>query len=89
MSNKALSKLDKLKLQQNKLKARIQKIESVEKHKDRKQDTRRKILIGSYFLDQAMQAGTFNDIKKQMAEFLTRNSDRALFDLPMLENETA
>ena len=89
MSNKALSKLDKLKLQQNKLKARIQKIESVEKHKDRKQDTRRKILIGSYFLDQAMQAGTLDDIKKQMAEFLTRNSDRALFDLPMLENETA
>jgi large subunit ribosomal protein L7/L12 len=88
MNNHALSKLEKLKLQQEKLKAQIQKAEALEKNKNRKQDTRRKILIGSYFLDHAMQTGTFDDLKKKMAEFLTRDADRALFDLPVLENET-
>ena len=87
MNSGKLSKLEKLKLQQDKLKSRIQKIESLEKHKDRKQDTRRKILIGSYFLDQANIHNTFDDLKNKMEKFLTRNSDRALFGLPMLEFE--
>ena len=88
MNKTPLSKLEKLKLQQEKLKAKIQKVESIEKHKDRKQDTRRKILIGSYFIDHAKQTGTFDDLKEKMATFLKRNSDRALFDLPILEDET-
>ena len=89
MSNPTLSKLEKLKLQQNKLKSRIQKIESIEKNKSRKYDTRRKILIGAYFLDQATQTKTLDDIKQKMTTFLTRDTDRALFDLPLLENKTA
>lgn len=88
MSTTKLSKLEKLKLQHDKLKSKIQKIESLEKNKEHKKDTRRKILIGSYFLDQATKDGTFEDIKSKLATFLTRNSDRALFDLPALESET-
>lgn len=87
MNNSQLSKLEKLKLQQEKLKARIQRVETLEKHKSRKHDTRRKILIGSYFLDQAMETGSYDDLKQKMAQFLTRNNDRALFDLPTLDNE--
>lgn len=80
-----LSRLDKLKTQKEKLKARIQKMESMEKNRERKQDTRKKILIGSYFMDQAIKSGTLDDIKQKMAGFLTRNSDRVLFDLPKLQ----
>lgn len=87
MSNGSLSKLEKLKLQHERLKSKIQKIETVEKTKEHKKDTRRKILIGSYFLDKAMKNGTYDDIKKSMADFLTRNSDRILFDLPISEDE--
>lgn len=89
MSSGKLSKLEKLKLQHGKLKSKIQKIESLEKSREHKKDTRRKILIGSYFLDQAMKEGNFEDIKNKMTTFLTRNSDRMLFDLPLLESETA
>lgn len=88
MNNRSLSKLEKLKMQQEKIKSKIQKVESLEKTREHKKDTRRKILIGSYFLDQALKEGNFDDIKTKLAEFLTRNSDRVLFDLPILENET-
>jgi hypothetical protein len=79
--------LKKLKEQREKLNARIQKQESRLKLSGRKQETRRKILIGSYFLDNAIKNGTFEEIKKKMDSFLTRNSDRQIFDLPdLIEN---
>lgn len=89
MNNRNLSKLEKLKQQHDKLKSRIQKMESIRKTSEHKKDTRRKILVGSYFLDQAIQNGAYEDIKIKMAGFLTRNSDRILFELPILEEEIA
>jgi len=74
--------LERLKEQRKKLEARIQAAEAREKNSDRKKDTRRKILIGAYYLEQAKEKNQFDDIKKVMDKYLTRNSDRSLFDLP-------
>lgn len=77
--------LEKLKVQREKINARIQKMESLHKTRQRKEDTRRKILIGSYFLEEALKNNTFDGIKQKMDEFLKRNSDRSLFNLPLME----
>jgi hypothetical protein len=84
MSKQSKQVLEKLKEQRDKLNARIQQKEAHLKSSERKMDTRKKILIGSYFLDNAIKAGTFEEIKQKMNSFLTRNSDRVLFDLPEL-----
>ena len=76
--------LDKLKEQQEKLKARIINIENREKTQERKRDTRRKILIGSYYLEKARENNSMEEIKSLMDTFLTRNSDRILFNLEQI-----
>jgi len=51
--------------------------------KNRKEDTRRKILVGAVVLakvDRGDLSGT--QLRQWMAESLTRSDDRALFDLP-------
>ena len=87
MSKQSKQALEKLKVQRDKLNARIQQKEARLKSSERKRDTRRKILVGSYFLDNAIKKGTFDDIKQKLDSFLTRNSDRVLFDLPELAEE--
>lgn len=78
----SISQLEKLKTQQVKLAARIQSLESRTKMEERKKDTRRKILIGSYYLDQASHQGKMHELKQCMESYLKRNQDRKLFDLP-------
>ena len=51
MDKNTRNKVEKLKEKQEVLKARIQLIENREKSKERKLETRKKILIGSYFLE--------------------------------------
>ncbi len=82
-SDKIISRLEKLKAQRAKLEARIQAAESRNKQAERKQDTRRKILIGSYYFDKAQKENNLQEIKKLMDGYLTRHSDRKLFDLPL------
>jgi len=85
MSNN--DRLQKLKEQKEKLNARIQLIENRHKNKERKNDTRRKILLGSYYLDNAQKNGTMENLKKIMDSYLTRESDRILFDLPVKDTK--
>lgn len=85
--NTTLSRLEKLKAQQAKLEARIQSVMARNKQHQRKNDTRRKILVGSYYLDQAIKDNKFDEIKKIMDGYLTRDSDRKLFDLVNSHNE--
>lgn len=80
-----LSQLEKLKAQRAKIEARIQAAESRTKQAHRKQDTRRKILVGSYYLDQAQKENKLADINKLMDDYLTRDSDRKLFELDRKE----
>lgn len=81
------SSLAKLKAQRAKLDARIQAAEARSKSAARKQETRRKILVGSYYLDKAREQGQWEDLKNCMAEYLSRDSDRQLFELPPAQNE--
>lgn len=84
-----LSKIEKLKLKQQKIAAQIQREEARHKTRERKEETRRKILLGAYFLDKINKDGTFETIKQELDAFLKRNSDRILFQLPPLENESS
>ena len=85
MSDKQ-SRLDALKKKKEQLNAQIQKLENLEKSRSRKRDTRRKILIGSYFIDKANQEGTLFDLYQQMDQYIKRNADRELFQLmPLVE----
>jgi len=79
------SVLESLKKKRAVLEARIQAAEARTKHAERKQDTRRKILVGSYYLDKAHQENNFEALVKLLDPFLTRDSDRKLFNLPLKE----
>ncbi len=84
MTKEKMSQLEKLKAQQAKIAARIQAAEARMKTSERKQDTRRKILVGSYYLDEARKNDQLESLKKTLDSYLKRNSDRALFELPEL-----
>lgn len=87
MANSELDRLGKLKEKRDQLSRRIQKMEASGKKKQRKQDTRRKILIGSYYMDKALANNGWDDLVAVMDKFLTRDSDRVLFDLSKIEKE--
>ena len=76
------SKLETLKAKKEQIEARIKNLESKERLKQKKQDTRRKILIGAMVLE---MLGKDHEAKKkltaQLDGFLTRPMDRELFGL--------
>ena len=77
------SKLETLKAKKEQIEARIKNIEAKERSRAKKDDTRRKILIGAMVLE---MAGKDHEAKKkittQLDGFLTRPMDRDLFGLP-------
>lgn len=77
--------LEKLIEQRNTLDKRIQKEQAREAERKRKEALQRKILVGSFYLAEAERLGTQDELKKKMDTFLTRASDRKLFDLPTKE----
>ena len=83
------AQLDKLKKQREQLNARIQLLEAAEKTREKKRDTRRKILVGAWYMDKAKQEGTWDDLAQHLDTFLTRSSDRQLFQLDLsIQNNT-
>lgn len=60
--NEQNHKLEALKKKKEQLNAQIQKLESLEKVRERKHDTRRKILIGAYFIDKAHEEGGLSSL---------------------------
>ncbi|MBI5121719.1 MAG: mobilization protein C [Rhodospirillales bacterium] len=69
-------KLDQLLARQKAISARTE-----ERH--RKADTRRKILVGACDLDEAEKTPMFKQkLMFRLDQFLSRDADRALFDLP-------
>lgn len=83
------STVEKLKKQREQLNARIEKMEATAKTRQRKQDAKRKILVGAYHLELAEKLGKLEELKSGLDKFLKRNSDRALFDLaPLAAEET-
>lgn len=85
--NEKQSRLDVLKKKKEQLNARIQKLESLQKSRERKRDTRRKILIGAYFMEQANGEGSLDSLFQQLDGYLKRNSDRELFHLEPMTQE--
>ena len=71
------------------LKAQKQAVLAREKKKatdqQRKEDTRRKILLGSYLLKKMENEANKEKILAELNEYLTEDRDRQLFDLPNIE----
>ncbi|MCP4749063.1 MAG: mobilization protein [Desulfobacteraceae bacterium] len=80
-------KLDDIEKRINELKARKSAEEARLKRKVKKDDTRKKILIGAYFMDQAEKNGNMADLIEKLDPFLTRKNDRELFGLPVLDEQ--
>ena len=85
IEKKIEAQLEKLK----QLKAQKQAIEAREKNKNkeqqRKDDTRRKILLGSYLIKKMQNEANKEKILAELNEYLTEDRDRQLFDLPNVE----
>ena len=81
MDNNIKDKVEKLKRKQEVLKARIQLIEGREKSKEKKLETRKKILIGSYFLEKYNKDNEMKKLIMIMDKYLIRESDRKVFGL--------
>ena len=79
----ATSKLDQLTKKREQLNAQIQAIKSKEAIQKRKDDTRRKVLIGGVVMKMLRTGEMSQDrITKMLDKHLEKNADRALFDLP-------
>ena len=86
LTNQKIENLDK---KISRLQARkMAEVARLKKQK-RKEDTRRKILVGAYYLDQAEKKGTMEKLKKMMDKFLVRENDRKLFGLSPLSKAAA
>jgi hypothetical protein len=78
----ATEKLVRLKAKQAQLAARIRQEENRARTRERKEDTRRKILAGAAVLDEAEHHPEFNvALIGLLGRFLLRPDDRALFGL--------
>jgi large subunit ribosomal protein L7/L12 len=80
------SKIEEIEKKINQLRARKAAEEAKLKKKAKKEDTRRKILIGAYFLDKAERNGGVEALYREIDSFLTRENDRKLFGLPAIED---
>ncbi|MBY0377654.1 MAG: hypothetical protein K2Q33_03725 [Gammaproteobacteria bacterium] len=77
------TKLERVKIKEEQIKALRQKLEAAEKHKERKKEVRRKILLGALMLER-LKAGDVRAeaLRAELDNYLIKNPDRALFDLP-------
>lgn len=74
--------LAELEKKENQLKARIQKKKAEVKGKERKRDTRMKIIAGALALEQMSHDAAFaKTMKRLLREKIKRQEDRAMFDL--------
>lgn len=60
----------------------LQPIEAIQR---RKNETRKKILVGAYIIDKHERKGTTELLLEELETFLSRKQDRELFGLPPTE----
>ena len=83
-------RLSQLLKKREELSAQIQKIRAREATQKRKEDTRRKILLGVLVMEMMSKGELDRDkLMKRLDGFLTREIDRKLFELPVLEERKA
>lgn len=75
-------KLAELELKKEQIEARIQRTKARVRVEERKRDTRRKIIAGALALEHAATNPAFGEeLQKLIRQHVTREGDRALFDL--------
>ena len=81
-------RLEELLKKREQLNAQIHQARAKESSQKRKEDTRRKILLGALMM-QMMEKGELDKDKilKKLSGFLTSEIDRKLFDLPLKEKK--
>lgn len=85
----ASTALENLLKKQSQLEARIQSLKAKESTQKRKNENRKKILVGAYILEKHEKAGTLQELVTELDNFLTRKKDRVLFGLAEeMENKT-
>jgi len=80
MQQKKSDPLDKLMEKKQKLEQQIANAKARVKKKERAADTRKKILVGAYFLE-VKYKDKEDDLIKLLDGFLIRDNDRSLFGL--------
>ena len=91
-ADKAVVRLEKARQREAKAAARltlktrqVEKYEAISKQRHRKLDTRRKIIAGALALEHMLFDGRYGQVFRALIdEYVTRDQDRALFDLPPL-----
>lgn len=89
-AQKARKRADALAAEAAQARARAQRLEAMERAKEagvrRAEETRRKVLLGAYLLAQVKAEGwdlsALHIGQQPLADYLTRDDDRALFGLP-------
>ena len=83
------SQLEKLKLKEAQIKARIQTLEAAQKTRERKKETQRKILFGAYMRERVKEGDpTALALQAKLDGYLTRDHERALFEFgPLAQKE--
>lgn len=77
---KISNQLEKLEQKKQQLAAQIKLVESRQKAQARKEDTRRKILVGAYYIKQAEAKGEIEQLYHNVREYVKRDNDKRLFD---------
>lgn len=81
-------KLAKLEAKKQETERKIKALKEAEKAEKRKAENRRKILIGAMLLNKVEQNRYSHDqLLREMDGFLSRDNERALFNLPPREND--
>jgi hypothetical protein len=78
-------KITKLKIREEQLQARIMAKKARDKKQERKNQTRRKILVGAIIMDQYEQSGRMDQLLKMIDPYLVRDNDRVLFGFEPLK----
>ena len=82
------TKLEQLKKKQEQLRLQIQKEQQKESAKKRREDTRKKILIGAMVLEGMNNSEEYDQkILKNLDQYLTNERDRKLFELKTTDSE--
>ncbi len=86
MSNSRIERIKDLEEKKKQIQARIQKLKAQESTKKRKEDTRRKILLGAMVM-KLIETGYWQkeEIYEQLDKFLDKELDRRLFGLDVSE----
>jgi septal ring factor EnvC (AmiA/AmiB activator) len=77
--NETVQEIKKLDRKLAQIEAQRERFENQIKTKERKTDTRRKILVGAWAIETAKQEGRLDELYKKVGDYLTRDIDKKLF----------